>query len=194
MSRVVFLLLAWSALGLELGLRELLRIPGTRVHPSFVLVLVAGLGMMAPASASGARWGALFLGLLLDLVTPLPLRDMLGDVRIVGPWVLACAASVEAALLLRSSATKRTALSLGLHALVCAAAAQCVIVIVMTVRSIAHGGLAWSFWSELLPRAGCALATGALGVVLGVVALPALARMRLIENGPGVSSGRAARY
>ncbi len=49
MKWLTFAILAWIFLGLELGLRDALRLGHGQVSPSFVFVLLAFFALVAPA-------------------------------------------------------------------------------------------------------------------------------------------------
>lgn len=71
MSFGVYALALWVVLGLELGLRSVLRVGDTGVAPSFVLPLVVFVGLYAPARVTTVA--ALVAGLLIDLTSPVTL-------------------------------------------------------------------------------------------------------------------------
>ena len=68
MSWGVYALTLWLALGLELGLRSVLRLGDGGVAPSFVLPVVVFVSLYAPART--VTIAALIAGLVLDLSSP----------------------------------------------------------------------------------------------------------------------------
>jgi hypothetical protein len=108
---VVFVMLAWLALGLERGLKPLLVLQGgsLTLAPSFVMTLAVFIAMSA--APVQALWSCLGLGLMLDLLTP---RSLGGTtlVTIVGPHALAYLLGAQLVLTLRGLVIRRNPISL----------------------------------------------------------------------------------
>lgn len=71
MSWGVYAVVLWLMLGVEVGLRGVLRVGDSGVAPSFVLPLVVFIGLYAPARVTTIA--ALIAGLLIDLTSPVTL-------------------------------------------------------------------------------------------------------------------------
>jgi|MDTD01.3.fsa_nt_gb cell shape-determining protein MreD len=85
MSWGVYAVALWLLVGLEVGLRGVLRIGDTGVAPSFVLPLVVFVGLFARPRVSTTA--ALIAGLLIDLTSPVTLPGG-GTAIIPGPNAL----------------------------------------------------------------------------------------------------------
>ena len=103
MNWLVFTLAAYLAYALDTGTRTLLQWHG--VAPSFLLILAAYVGMLAPRST--VVWAYLVLGVLTDLVGPYT-----SGVTIIGPAALGYLVGSAAILQLRSLVFRESVLSL----------------------------------------------------------------------------------
>jgi len=84
-SWLAFAVALWVGLGLELGLRDALRLGAGPVSPSFVVPIT--VWFVLNASSRRALWAALIAGAMLDLTAAMPRTDG-GDALILGPRAL----------------------------------------------------------------------------------------------------------
>lgn len=188
MNWLAFLVLAWIALGLENGLRDALQLGQSGVAPSFVMTLLAFIA--ASGSRLAALWGAVALGLALDLTHARPAPGGVDDVVIVGPWTLGCFVACYAAVTMRALVARRSAPAIAFLAVLVAAMAGVVATALFVVRSWYDPSVGASPVNELLVRLGSALYTGALALVLA----PALLFLSGLCGFPHSSQGRERRW
>ncbi len=170
MNWIVFAAVAWLFLGLEQGLRDGLSLGSLGVAPSFIFCLIAFIAMTAPRAA--VLWSAVIIGVAMDLLFRLPLRDGLGAVTIVGPHALAYAVACQLILALRGLMMRRNPLSLGFLAFVGSLVAYLMIDAIFTVRHAMGAPFAWEARRQLVMSAGSALYTGIIGIPLALVLFP----------------------
>lgn len=166
MNWLAFALLAWCALGMQLGLAPLLSPGSGAIVGSFVLPVLVYVGLHAPART--AVWAALLLGVLLDLIGPMPRADG-GDAYVLGPYAVGCFAAVQFTLAARGVVIKRNPIAFTVICILAAAVAHIVAVAFFTARSLYPGDpIAWSAGTELLNRLFSAAFTGAFALVLSL--------------------------
>ncbi|MFO0856940.1 MAG: hypothetical protein U0640_06245 [Phycisphaerales bacterium] len=185
MNRALWILVVWMALGLELGLREALRLRDLPIAPSFVFCCLTLVAMFA--SRTTVRWSALAIGLLMDLLNPLQMQGSLADVRVMGPHMLSYLVGAEVIVLVRSSTIRRNPLTLGFLAGLGAMAGAVVFVVVMTIRGWFLDNLEWTIWFQLWTRLLSGIYTGLLGIVLAFGLLPLAPYLGMQTNVPGVA-------
>lgn len=190
MNRALWILIVWMALGLELGLREALRLRDLPIAPSFVFCCLTLVAMFA--SRTTVRWSALAIGLLMDLLNPLQMQGSIADVRVIGPHMISYLIGAEVIVLVRSSTIRRNPLTLGFLAGLGAMAGAIVFVVVMTIRGWFLDNLEWSIWFQIWTRLLSAIYTGLLGIVLAFGLLPLAPYLGMQTNTPGVA--RSARW
>lgn len=166
---MAFAITAWVFLGLEVGLRDLLRLGHTGIAPSFVMVFVAFIAMSAPARS--ALWAGLVLGVLSDITTRVALTTPGGSGIVLGPHAVAYLAAVQLVVAVRGVMMRRNPLTLGFLALVAALIAAVVLVAVMSLRRL-FDPLLWDATGELGARAGSAVYTGVVGTLLAFALFP----------------------
>jgi hypothetical protein len=192
MNRALLVLLLWIALGLEMGLKEALRLRDLPIAPSFVFCCVTLVAMFA--SPQVVRWTALAVGLMLDLLCVLPIRDSLADVWILGPNMLAMLVGCEVIMLVRGSTIRRNPLTLGFLAGVGSLASATVLLCVFTMRTWMLDSLTWDLWFQTWTRGASAIYTGLVGVVMAFGLLPLAPLLGMQTTLPSVGGGRAARW
>lgn len=170
MTWIGFTLVAWALIGLDLGLRRMLEIGSTGIAPSFVFPLVA-LIALAGTPAMVHR-SALILGLLMDLLFPVPLIEGRGEVIVLGPCTLGYLVAAHFMLNSRGLIVRRNPLSLGVMALAGYAIARILALFFLFIRGWIQGDIAISAGSELLAAFGSALYTGLIAPLLGLVLFP----------------------
>ncbi len=174
MNWIAFAVVAWMLFGLELGLKPALQLGATGMAPSFVLVLLVITSMAAQRTA--ALWGALVIGVLLDLTSPLPVAPPRGgaaadSIVLVGPHALGCLVAAYAVLVLRAVVMKRSVLAIAFLCLIAAGLETIVAWVVITARSWYDPLISSQMRDALGARLGSAVYTGVLSLALG----PALA-------------------
>src|SRR5207244_5051393 len=119
-----------------------------------------GVFVAMTAPPRQALWANFALGVCIDLLW---LHEGAGVFTIVGPYALGFLLGAQLVLTLRGLMLRRNPLTLLFLSILAAAAAQLVVVAVLTFRSVLPwgGGLVWSRTLELLQRMGSALYTGA---------------------------------
>lgn len=170
MKWLTFAVLAWIFLGLELGLRDALRLGHGQVSPSFVFVLLAFFALVAPAKTAG--WCAVVLGLLMDMTNQLTFRGRGEPLAALGPHVAAYLPAVYLILSLRGVVMKRNPLALGFLSAAGSLVSGAVLLAIFTLRS-AYEPLAWSASEQVFARLGSAMYTGLVAIPLALVLLPA---------------------
>jgi rod shape-determining protein MreD len=161
---------AWILAGLEAGLRDALVIGQTGISPSFVFVLMAFIAMTAPRPV--VLWAAVALGLLLDLVFEVPLKQAGSNLTMIGPHALAYALGAQLIVVLRGIMIRRNPLTLGFLSLVGALVANLVLWTIFSLRSVAGAPLVWETKHQIVAALGSAAYTGLLGIVLAFVLFP----------------------
>jgi rod shape-determining protein MreD len=165
-NRVVVLVVGYVLMGLELGLREFLRLGPSTSAPSFVIPLVVFVALLAPPLA--AMWTALLAGLVVDLATA---RGDAGTV-VVGPHALGFLAAAWAVLAVRAVLLKRNPLTLMVVSGVAAAISGLVVVALLGVRLLYTEALGFRPLEELGYRMLSALLTMGSGLALSAVLFP----------------------
>lgn len=170
MNWPLFVLVSWVIFGLELGLRDALRLGPTPVAPSFVVPLLVFVSISAPAGT--LRIACLALGLVTDLTFPVELRDAGAPATIIGPHALAYLLAGQLVLSMRSMMIRRNPLTVAFLSVIAGAVAQIVVVAMLTVRWIFGDPIVWNPTHELFTRLGGALACAVTGLVVAAVLSP----------------------
>ncbi|MEM9559881.1 MAG: hypothetical protein AAF995_06200 [Planctomycetota bacterium] len=166
MNWLAFALLAWIALGMQLGLAPLLSPGSGAVVGSFVIPVLVYIGLHAPPRS--AIWASLLLGVLIDLTTPMTRADG-GEAYILGPYAIGCFAAGHFTLAARGLVIKRNPIAFTVLCVLASAVAGVVAVAFFTARSLYPGDpIAWTPGTELLNRLGSALFTSVFALVLSL--------------------------
>lgn len=192
MNWVVFAVVAWLTLGVEVGLRDALAVGQSGVAPSFVVVLLVFVASRAPRGT--AVWASLTLGLLLDL-TRAPLGPGRAEVVVaIGPYALGCAFAGYAVVTMRALMMRRNPLATAFLAVVASGIMHVVVVALVVAQHIVEavytgqpaGALigAYAPGSQLGVRALMSLYTG-------VAALPVGAALMVLTPLFGFAPGHA---
>ena len=163
MNVILFALVAWVTLGLEIALPPVLDAGGGGVQPSFLIPLLVFVALHADPRP--VRWSALSLGLLVDLVRPVVLVDG-GAAAIPGPHALGFLLAAQMTLSLRGMVVRRNPLTLVILSIVGATVAAVVVVAIMTLRSFFDASVVWAGGRALLPGLLSAFYTGLAALVL----------------------------
>jgi cell shape-determining protein MreD len=168
---ITFLIIAWVAFGLEVGLRDALRLAPGDIAPSFVVPLIVYIALSAPAKH--ALWAALFLGALIDLTWLVP-RDDLAESSVLGPHALGAIIAAQGVLAVRGSVIRRHLLTLVILSIAAAAVMAIVVVAFMTLREAYGDPIRFSPTGELGTRLLIAVYTGGTAIAWALI-------MRLID-------------
>ena len=158
----VFIFIALTMLVLEKGLRGLLGIPGAfGVSPSFLLPLAVFVALST--SRAAAMWASLFLGLLVDLTTDMPL----------GSACLGYLAAVLVTFELRGLVFRNSPLAIALMVFPAGIIAHLVIVALVTLRGAAwlpaDAPVDWYASEQFVHRFFIVLYSAVLALPLGTV-------------------------
>lgn len=167
MNWVVFLLVTWVTLGLEMGLRPSIQLGETGIAPSFAIILVAYIALAAPRTA--ALWAAMLVGVLLDLTSNRLDASGLGTLTIVGPYALGCMLGASAVTNVRAMVYRRNPLTMLVIASGMCVIVQIVVVACLAARSWWDPALVFHAKPELAARLGTAAYTGVAALVVGPV-------------------------
>lgn len=187
MNWLVFTLNAWVLLGLELGLKDSLRIGETPMSPSFVMPLAVAVAIAAPTTP--ALWACLSLGVALDLTNTIETAAGGPARTVLGPYALGYLVAGYLVLTMRGLMMRKNILTIGFLSLACSLVANIVVTAIMAIRARYDVGVEFDASQQLLWRLGSSLYTGVVGTILGAVMLPMLGAMGL-TIGPARRFGR----
>ncbi|HYE03427.1 MAG TPA: hypothetical protein VD963_09360 [Phycisphaerales bacterium] len=169
MNLPAVVILAYLALGLELGLRPALAVGGG-VAPSVLFPLLVYICLFAPTRQ--ALWSALAFGVAADLVSPWTTPGGGRQLVVVGPGALGYAAGAYLTLTVRALVIRRNPLTLAVLSVIAMALAGVVSVFLLSLRSLYDPHLAIQPAPELVRRTLSALYTGLSAGLMGVVLVP----------------------
>ncbi len=184
MNWIVFALIGWILMGLEVGLKDSLRIGETPVSPSFVMPLAVVVAIAAPSTA--ALWACMILGSALDLTNKI---ECIGgpDRTVLGPYALGYVLAAQLVLTMRGLMIRKNILTVGFLSLFASLVCHIVVTGIFFVRSRFDTQVPFDGTQQLAWRLGSSLYTGLSGLVLGALLLPLLGAM-------GLSIGPARRF
>jgi cell shape-determining protein MreD len=145
-SWLAFSLALWVGLGLELGVRDALRLGTGPVGPSFVVPIVVYFALNA--SHRPALWGALIAGAMLDLTATMARTDG-GDAVFLGPRALGLLLAARLVIAVRTKVIRKSPISMGIASGLAAAVMAVVVVIAFSLRSAIGDPIAWDWGGEL---------------------------------------------
>lgn len=163
MNPFVFAILAWVALGLEIALPPVLDAGGGGVTPSFMIPLLVFVALHADTRPT--LWAALILGLLIDLTRPIAMIDG-GAAIIPGPHALGFLLAAWMTLSLRTMVIRRNPLTLVVLSVLAATVSGLAVILLITLRGVWDGSLAWRGTGELLPTVLSALYTALAALLM----------------------------
>lgn len=132
MRWLVFSIVAWFFLGLELGFADAFQVGHGAAQPSFVMILLVFVALWT--TTGHVVVASLVLGLILDLVFVVPLKA--GDtIVILGPHALGCLLGAYTARTMRGLMFRRGALAVGFLAMVATMIACVVVTACLKFRS-----------------------------------------------------------
>jgi hypothetical protein len=166
MNWIIFGVLTWVALALELGLRDALELGQTGIGPHPAMVLAIFVAMWAPPRTAYAA--ALILGAGLDLVH-WQATSAGTSVVVLGPNALGALLGAYAVVTARPLLMRRNVMALVVLTAVATALAQLLATTLLTVRAVHDIVIIGSAIDELGRRLGSALYTGVLALPLGFV-------------------------
>ncbi len=167
MNWVVFLLVSWVTLGLELGLRPSIQLGDSGMAPSFALILVAYIALTAPRVT--ALWAAMLIGIVLDLTSERLSSSGMSTLTIVGPTALGCMLGASAITNLRAMVYRRSPITMLMLATLLSVIVQIVVVACLAARSWWDPSLVFHARPEFAARLGSAAYTGVAALVVGPV-------------------------
>ena len=173
MNWLVFAVAAWVVMGLEIGLTlGLTWSPGgVPIAPSFALVFMVWVALAA--APAQALWGAIILGLLVDLTSQLSL-DPDGVVTLVGPMALAYLAAARFVLGSRWVMLRQNPVALALMTLGAGLLVTIVSALPMTIHKVYGDPIAWRAWRHILGGFGSAFYSALLALPMALILNPAL--------------------
>jgi hypothetical protein len=169
MNWLIFAILAYLALALEVGLGSLLHIG--YVTPSFLLILAAFIGISAPPST--VMWSFLVIGLLGDLTHPYATADGITDMVLIGPTAIGYLFAAYAILQTRGMFYRESTTTLAVMVGVAGVCMNLGAVALLSFRGLplltAEPPPGFFAADELVRRFWQLLYTGALAVPIGFV-------------------------
>jgi hypothetical protein len=172
MSPVLLIVLAWLAVGLEMGLKGMLalRVGTIAGAPSFIIPIVTMVAICAPNGP--ALWTALILGLLSDLTAGVPSTTN-QTIYHIGPGAIGMVLGAQFVLLVRGLVIRRNPLTLVVLSVAAGIIAAICTVAIITVRQfILKDPIEWSPTHELTQRLFSAVVTGGSALVMSIFLLP----------------------
>jgi len=181
MRWLVFAILAWIFIGLEIGLRDVLAFgEDLAISPSLVLPLAALVALSATPRQTLVA--CLVLGLLVDLTSSHELADAGGAVTIIGPAALGYMLAGKFVLTMRGLMIRHNPLTLVFLSIVGAMLVNAVIAAMLSIRAI-YDPIVWDGGGELLVRLGRSIYTGAPALLVGLIS-PLLGAMLGLDHPP----------
>jgi hypothetical protein len=168
---LLFAILAWLFAGLEQGLRDALVVGQTGIAPSFAFVLLTFVAMSAPRPI--VMWAAVALGVFMDLLFEMPLREGMSSLTMIGPHAIAYALGCQLILSLRGIMIRRNPFTLGFLAASGAAITNLSLVAIFTLKNTLGAPFAWDPKHQLIAAVGSAVYTGVIAIALAFVLFPA---------------------
>lgn len=165
MNWIVFVVVAWISFGIERALTPVFDRASGGVSPSLVVPLLVFVALYAPRRH--ALWGAIALGFVWDLLSPLTHADG-GSLNLIGPYTLGCLVAAQFVLSVRGMVIRRNPLTLMALSFGAAFIAHLVLVAIVTLRALAGDHVAWDASDELFQRLFSSFYTGIAGLILAL--------------------------
>lgn len=166
MNWFVFLLTAWVCFGLELALSTVFDAGSRDVAPSMVVPLLVFVAMNATRKPT--LWAAILLGVVMDLLSPIPTVDG-GTITIIGPHALGYLLGAHFVLAVRGMLIRRNPLTMIVMSIMVMIIAQVIVVAIFTARGIGADSLMWDAGNELRQRFFSSLYTGISALLLSFI-------------------------
>ncbi|MAY75147.1 MAG: hypothetical protein CMJ31_10595 [Phycisphaerae bacterium] len=166
MNWVSFTIVTWLFLGLELGLRDALRLGDSSIGPSFVIPLLVYVTLSTPPRT--ATWAAAFLGVLLDL-SWLLVRGSGPAGYVIGPYALGMIVSAQLVHAARGLVIRNHPIAIAVLAGLAAMVTHIVVVALLTLRGAGIDDLDFSPTGQLQARLFSSIYTGAVALVLSFI-------------------------
>lgn len=161
MNFLVLAVAAWVALGMDVGLRDAFQLGDRDIAPRFAIILLAFVA--AWARRRHVLWFSLILGLLVDLLTNIPLTT--GDTATaVGPNAIGYLVGGYTAFILRAWMYRKHALAIAFLSAAAALVSAVITLAMLKARAAYDPVMMGSATSELGVRAATALYTGVVAV------------------------------
>ncbi|MFK7882617.1 MAG: hypothetical protein AB8F26_00350 [Phycisphaerales bacterium] len=186
MNIFVFAIAAWVCFGLEFALPPVLDAGSGGVHPSFVIPLMVFVALHAESRAT--LWAALLLGVLMDLLVPVPLVGG-GTVVVPGPHALGFLLAAQLTMAMRGMVIRRNPLTLIVLSMIGSLVVSITSIAVLGLRSATDSSMSWGGASELIPGIWSALYTTLSALVMSFPLFAAAG----VFGFPMVNAGRFTR-
>ena len=187
MNWLLFTLVSCVLFGLEIGLRDALKLGPTGIAPSFVMPLAVLVAASAPRAQ--AWWGCLALGLITDLLNVVELKDQGGAFGVVGPYALGYLLGGHFVMTLRGMIFRRNPFAIAFLTLLASVVCQSVVVAAYTLRGF-YDPIVWDATGQLMQRMGSALYTGGGAIIVSLALLPLSGMLGLTAGAPRRFSAR----
>lgn len=187
MNWLLFTLISWVLFGLELGLRDALKLGPTGIAPSFVMPLAVLVAASAPRAH--AWWACLALGLITDLLNVVELKDQGEVVGVIGPYALGYLLGGHFVMTLRGMIFRRNPFAIAFLTLLASVVCQSVVVAAYTLRGF-YDPIVWDATGQLMQRMGSALYTGGAAIIVSLALLPLTGMLGLTAGAPRRFSAR----
>lgn len=182
MSWLVFLILLWASMGLDMGLQNLLRVGDSAITPSFGMVLLVFICLHARPGA--LMLGSIVIGLSMDVLALTPEVGEGARLVVIGPYALGCMLAAYTILTVRSVMQRKSPFTLAALALLATLLAEVIRLTLLTVRGLYDTLVLDGAASSLGTSLGVAVYTGLLALLLAPL-LAGLRRPLRFQGGPG---------
>lgn len=163
MNWFVFILIAWVCFGLELALLPVFDAGSGGVHPSMVVPLLVFVAINAPRKPT--LWCAIMLGIIMDLLRPIPAVDG-GTFTVIGPHALGYLLGVHFIMAVRGMLIRRNPLTMVVMSILVMLIAQIVVIAIFTTRGLGDSSLVWDAGTKLQQGVFSSLYTGISALLL----------------------------
>ena len=166
MNLLVLAVAGWIALGLQVGLRDAFLLGNNDIAPHFTLILITFVS--AWARRHHLLWFALVMGVMMDLLTSVPLTT--GDTAtVIGPHALGYALAAYTAYILRAWMYRRHALAIAFLSAAASLVAAVAAVTLLKARTIYDPLELSPASAELGIKSASALYTGAVAIPAAIM-------------------------
>ena len=174
----IAILLAYLLLGIEIGARETLRYGDTgMIAPSFVVPLVVFVALWAPWTVS--FWLGLGIGLMIDLLSPVPIASAgadgapvmggLGLATVIGPYALGFAMMTQFVHVVRGVVIRRNPVAVVVIVVLASMVASVVVASAWLLQGMTDASVSVSALGVLRDGFLSSLYTGVIAVVVAPV-------------------------
>jgi hypothetical protein len=161
---LVFVFLAWVALGLDVGLRDAIAIGDSSITPSFALILCVFVWLWARPGA--LMLAAILIGLALDVLQPI---HAAADPVVVGPTTLGMMLAAYATFTIRGVMLRGNPVTLAVLCALSMLLVRIVAVVLLEIRSAYDHTITLSAWASIGTAGASALYTGLVAALLSPI-------------------------